>query len=149
MRVELILLGLGVLAVTWLRRQSEQSRRGHEDEERGTWRSGGRGRRSHAQADETDPATGRSGSVRFSESGAADRPDQKTRDAFTGQRLRTGVRLFHCVDCKSYYHEESVDLLRRENGGRCASCSGRNIVRDTIAEQTVNATRQPDQGADS
>jgi|GEM_PF-1081719 len=147
MRVELILLGLGVLAVSWLRKQSEQSRHGRGDDERGTWRSGGHGSRSREP--HNDDGAGRSESVRFNDSAAADDLDHDTCDAFTGERLRRGVRLFHCVSCKSYYHEESVDLLRRENGGKCASCGQRDIVRDTIAEQTVSADRDADRNARS
>jgi len=147
MRVELILLGLGVLAIGWLRKQSEQNREGRSDDARGTWRAGRRG--SSDQSRSEDAADAGDDSVRFRDGASAGDPDGDTRDAFTGERLRNDSRLFQCTDCKSYYHEESVDLLRRENGGRCVSCGKRAIVRDTIAEQAIREASQTDPKAKS
>jgi len=142
MRVELILLGLGVLAVGWLRKQSEQNRQGRSDDARGTWRAGRRGSGGHSQSENSEDA--HDDSVRFRDGASAGDPDADTRDAFTGERLRNGSRLFQCTDCKSYYHEESVDLLRRENSGKCVSCGKRAIVRDTIAEQAIKEAHHSD-----
>lgn len=51
--------------------------------------------------------------------------------------MRSDAKIFQCVGCRSYYHEESVALLREQNAGRCVSCKGREIVRDKIAEQSI------------
>jgi len=141
MRPELLLLGLGVVMIGWLRRQAEKNRQGHSDDQRGTWRAGSRhngGGSSGTQSDATENAD----SVRFNDdpAGSGAGPDANSRDAFTGERLRQGSKLFQCLGCKSYYHEESVELLRRENSARCASCNSRDIVRDKIAEQSVADT---------
>lgn len=141
MRVELLLLGLGVLAVGWLRKQAEKDAEGRADDQRGTWRAGSR------RSSNGSESTNDSGSVRFNDRTATEGPDGNGRDAFTGEPLRAAARIFQCVGCKSYYHEESVTLLRRENGGRCVSCKSREIVRDKIAEQSIADAADNDRGS--
>lgn len=138
MRPELLLLGLGVVLVGWLRKQAAKNTEGHSNDQRGTWRAGSSHRSAGSSSAQSETA-GRAESVRFNDvptsSGAG--PDATSRDAFTGERLRPDTKIFQCIGCKSYYHEESVELLRRENAGRCASCNSRDIVRDKIAEQVI------------
>lgn len=49
------------------------------------------------------------------------------RDAITGQPLRLGPELHRCTRCQVYYHRSSVDLLERDNGGRCVSCGDASV----------------------
>lgn len=52
---------------------------------------------------------------------------EKVTDFVTGGALRTSASTYQCVDCLAYYSPESFDLLRSENGGRCASCRSVNL----------------------
>ncbi len=45
-------------------------------------------------------------------------------DAFTGAPLNRRLGLAQCSNCLVYYHAESVDIIRSENGGRCVACGG-------------------------
>jgi hypothetical protein len=49
-------------------------------------------------------------------------------DAFTGEPLQSRLGLHFCKNCKVYYHTESFEVIRDENGGQCVACSSRNIV---------------------
>lgn len=139
MRVELLLLGLGVVAVGWLRKQAEKNTEGQADDQRRTWRAGSR-----RSGTSSEPSS-QTGSVRFTDDVTAQGPDGDSRDAFTGEPLRSNVKIFQCVGCRSYYHEESVALLREQNAGCCVSCKGREIVRDKIAEQSIaESANRPD-----
>lgn len=44
------------------------------------------------------------------------------RDAFSAEPIDPDRALVRCAQCQSYYHADSLVTLRRENGGRCASC---------------------------
>ncbi len=43
-------------------------------------------------------------------------------DALTGAPLQRNSRLFQCKHCKVFYQEQSVEVIRSENQGRCVSC---------------------------
>jgi hypothetical protein len=47
---------------------------------------------------------------------------EQVTDFVTGAALRTSASTYQCLNCLAYYSSESFDLLRAENGGRCASC---------------------------
>ncbi|MEZ5659562.1 MAG: hypothetical protein R3E83_13845 [Burkholderiaceae bacterium] len=44
------------------------------------------------------------------------------RDAFSAEPIDPARALVRCAQCQSFYHADSLVTLRRENGGRCASC---------------------------
>ncbi|MEZ5650329.1 MAG: hypothetical protein R3E87_07235 [Burkholderiaceae bacterium] len=44
------------------------------------------------------------------------------RDAFSAEPIDPGRALVRCARCQSVYHADSLVTLRRENGGRCATC---------------------------
>ena len=141
MRVELVLLGLSVLALSWLRRHPRSPGESERDERRGTWRPNEQDGAS--RSDDGTTASARQAdadSVRFNAGADAAGVDAATRDALTGAFLRRGAMLFRCMQCKSYYHDESIKLLNQENRGRCVSCGGTNIVRDQIAEDSLDDT---------
>jgi hypothetical protein len=72
-------------------------------------------------------ASGRGG-VRFDPSGGDAAPDLSGQsDAFTGEPLDRGRGLYRCEDCQAVYHADTVALLAREHGGRCAGCRGTSI----------------------
>ncbi|SEJ85317.1 hypothetical protein SAMN05518849_115146 [Sphingobium sp. AP50] len=50
------------------------------------------------------------------------------RDAFTGAPLDIGLGLYRCSTCQVYYHRESYDVVRSENGGHCVACASTAIV---------------------
>jgi hypothetical protein len=52
---------------------------------------------------------------------------EQVTDFVTGATLRTSASTYQCSDCLAYYSPESFDLLRSENGGRCASCRSVNL----------------------
>lgn len=43
-------------------------------------------------------------------------------DALTGAPLQRDSGLFQCKRCKVFYQEQSVEVIRTENQGRCVSC---------------------------
>ena len=57
-------------------------------------------------------------------------------DAFTGAALRPELGLYRCGSCTVFYHLESYNLLREENGSRCVSCQKPNIVLFDVTKET-------------
>ncbi|MFM0356466.1 hypothetical protein PQR12_23475 [Paraburkholderia nemoris] len=49
-------------------------------------------------------------------------------DALTGAALDIARGLFQCTTCKVFYHENSIELLRAENSGKCVSCQATTLV---------------------
>lgn len=49
-------------------------------------------------------------------------------DALTGAALDIGRGLYQCTTCKVFYHNDSIELLRAENSGRCVSCQSATLV---------------------
>lgn len=49
-------------------------------------------------------------------------------DALTGAPLLLDAGLFQCKRCKVFYQAQSVEVIRAENGGRCASCLHAELV---------------------
>lgn len=49
-------------------------------------------------------------------------------DALTGAPLQLNAGLFQCKRCKVFYQEQSVEVIRAENGGRCVSCLHPELV---------------------
>lgn len=66
-------------------------------------------------------------------------------DALTGAPLQKDAGLFQCKRCKVFYQEQSVEVIRAENQGRCVSClhaelisvSGRSEQRGRNADVNV------------
>jgi hypothetical protein len=52
---------------------------------------------------------------------------EQVTDFVTGASFGTSASTYQCVDCLAFYGLESYDLLRTENGGRCASCRSVNL----------------------
>lgn len=50
-------------------------------------------------------------------------------DALTGAPLRLNEGLFQCRRCHVFYQDQSVKVIRAENGGRCVSCFQAELVR--------------------
>ena len=48
-------------------------------------------------------------------------------DAFTGAALDPARGLLQCQGCQVFYHRDSYQILRSENGGRCVACLGTTI----------------------
>ncbi len=44
------------------------------------------------------------------------------RDSFSAEPIDPNRELMRCPGCQSYYHVESVQILERENQGRCVTC---------------------------
>jgi hypothetical protein len=83
------------------------------------------------------PAARKSTDIKFSDSStrgpgqasSAKELDLKgLHDALTGAALDVARGLFHCTTCKVFYHEDSIELLRAENSGRCVSCQATTLV---------------------
>ncbi|HOW47950.1 MAG TPA: hypothetical protein PLB26_09870 [Rubrivivax sp.] len=75
-------------------------------------------------------AGGSSSGISFGSAGASAAPTklgEQVTDFVTGAALRTSASTYQCSDCLAYYSPESFDLLRSENGGRCASCRSVNL----------------------
>lgn len=72
---------------------------------------------------------GSSGITFASENGVAPavKLGEQVTDFVTGATLRTSASTYRCNDCFAFYSTESFDLLRSENGGRCASCRSVNL----------------------
>jgi len=49
-------------------------------------------------------------------------------DAFTGAVLNPSLGLYQCFSCKVFYHDESLEVIRQENSGRCVACNSTNIL---------------------
>lgn len=70
-------------------------------------------------------AGGSSSGISFGSAGASTasaKLGEHVTDFVTGAALRTSASTYQCLDCLAFYSPESFDLLRTENGGRCASC---------------------------
>jgi len=86
--------------------------------------------------------TGRATNVKFQNTTpslggtAADLDLKDLRDAFTGAPLDASLGLFRCTSCQVYYHTESLEVVRLENGGRCVACSATTIVAVTTGSAT-------------
>lgn len=82
----------------------------------------------------------RSSSIRFTDLSAGGSSTPKAeqldglRDAFTGAPLDLKLGLYRCSTCQVYYHRESYEVVRSENGGRCVACSSTTIVQ--VANKT-------------
>ena len=64
-------------------------------------------------------------------------------DAFTGAPLDKRLGLNQCTNCKVFYHDESVQILREANGSACVACQAKSIV--AIGEkQSAKAGRDHD-----
>lgn len=75
-------------------------------------------------------AHGSSSGISFGSPGASAAPaklGEQVTDFVTGAALRTSASTYQCGDCLAHYSPESFDLLRSENGGRCASCRSVNL----------------------
>lgn len=75
-------------------------------------------------------AGGSSSGIDFGSAGASAalvKLGEQVTDFVTGAALKTSASTYQCVDCLAYYSPESFDLLRSENGGRCASCRSVNL----------------------
>ena len=81
----------------------------------------------------------RSSSIQFTDSSTASTPSEASKppkefdfrglhDALTGAALDIGRGLFQCTTCKVFYHNDSIELLRAENSGRCVSCQSTTLV---------------------
>jgi hypothetical protein len=86
-----------------------------------------------------------SSSIKFGEIGsgstAAPRDLKGLHDAFTGEALNEKRGLYQCGACKVFYHTESFDLIRAENGSRCVACQAAAI-------HPVGAQARPTDGRD-
>lgn len=49
-------------------------------------------------------------------------------DALTGASLTLSLGLYQCQHCKVFYQDQSVEVIRSENDGRCVSCLHAEIV---------------------
>lgn len=65
-------------------------------------------------------------------------------DAFTGAPLNRRLGLAQCSNCLVYYHAESVDIIRSENGGRCVACGQPAIRSSSATEERSGRDHQPD-----
>ena len=75
-------------------------------------------------------AGGSSSGISFGSAGAHAAPPklgEQVTDFVTGAALRTSASTYQCAECLAFYSPESFDLLRSENGGRCASCRSVNL----------------------
>jgi hypothetical protein len=75
-------------------------------------------------------AGGSSSGISFGSAGASTasvKLGEQVTDFVTGAALRTSESTYRCRDCLAFYSPESFDLLRSENGGRCASCRSVNL----------------------
>lgn len=73
---------------------------------------------------------GSSSGINFGSSGASSTSKslgEQVTDFVTGAALITSASTYQCAECLAYYSAESFDLLRSENGGRCASCRSVNL----------------------
>lgn len=52
---------------------------------------------------------------------------EQVTDFLTGASLQTSASTYQCGECFAFYSPESYELLRTENGGRCASCRTANL----------------------
>lgn len=52
---------------------------------------------------------------------------EQVTDFVTGAALITSEATYQCGECLAYYAPASFELLRSENGGRCASCRSVNL----------------------
>ncbi len=52
---------------------------------------------------------------------------EKVTDFVTGAAFITSESTYQCGECFAYYAPASFELLRSENGGRCASCRSVNL----------------------
>ncbi len=50
-------------------------------------------------------------------------------DALTGAPLQLNEGLFQCGRCHVFYQDQSVEVIRAENGGRCVSCLQAELFR--------------------
>lgn len=58
----------------------------------------------------------------------ASRPDvEGLRDAYSSATIDPDRALYRCGGCQAWYHDESVEALRRENAGRCALCGSADL----------------------
>lgn len=73
--------------------------------------------------------SGSSGVTFGSDGGAASavKLGELVTDFVTGAAFHTAPSTYRCNDCLAHYSPESYDLLRSENGGRCASCRSANL----------------------
>lgn len=58
-------------------------------------------------------------------------------DAFTGEPLNQTRQLHYCRRCGVYYHNESFDLIRSQNGGRCVSCLATEIIEYSAGQTRI------------
>jgi len=49
-------------------------------------------------------------------------------DALTGVPLQLQLGLFQCQRCRVFYHTQSFEVIRVQNGGKCVSCGHTTIV---------------------
>ncbi len=54
------------------------------------------------------------------------------RDAYSGEPLDPARPLVRCKGCRAIYHADSAGVLARDNGGRCAACSGAEFAAVTV-----------------
>jgi len=59
-------------------------------------------------------------------------------DAFTGEKLDRKLGLNQCVNCKVFYHNESLQVLREANGSACVACQSKSII--AINQEQPNKT---------
>jgi hypothetical protein len=52
---------------------------------------------------------------------------EQVTDFVTGAAFWTAASTYQCRECLAFYGLESFELLRAENGGRCASCRSTNL----------------------
>ncbi|MGF6379804.1 hypothetical protein OKW31_002717 [Paraburkholderia atlantica] len=78
----------------------------------------------------------KSSGIRFPDGGTAEPSRTSTaksidlgglHDALTGAALEIARGLFQCTTCKVFYHEDSIELLRAENSGRCVACQATTL----------------------
>ena len=53
---------------------------------------------------------------------------EEVTDYVTGAILRTSLSTYQCSNCLAFYSAESYNLLRSENGSRCASCRSPSLA---------------------
>jgi hypothetical protein len=63
-------------------------------------------------------------------------------DGLTGKLLTPTLGLYQCRRCRTYYQEDSFEVIRRENGSKCVSCGHVEIanVSDQREQRGVNAS---------
>jgi hypothetical protein len=65
-------------------------------------------------------------------------------DALTGVPLHPELGLYQCNRCKAFYQPDSLEVIRKLNGGKCVSCGQVSIA--SVSEQREQRGRNADVG---